>query len=188
MAVARVVLVGFMGAGKSTTGRKIARALDWEFVDLDDEIERLHGRSPAVLIREQGEAAFRRMESEAARAVLARPRLVLATGGGWGAQPDHLAGLDAATCSVWLRVEPATAVARIASARNGAAPPARAAAPGAARPLLDDSPDPQAAAEALLRSRTPCYRRARVAVDTDDKTPEQVARSVLAELRRCGAG
>lgn len=177
-----------MGAGKSTTGRKIARALDWEFIDLDDEIERLHGRSPAVLLRQQGEAAFRRMESEAACAVLARRRLVLATGGGWGAQPGRLAGLDAATCSVWLRVQPATAVARIESARNRAASPGDGTQPAAARPLLDDVPDPQAAAEALLRSRTPRYRRACVAVDTDDKTPEQVARSVLAELRRRGAG
>lgn len=183
MAVTRVVLVGFMGAGKSTTGPKIARALNWEFIDLDDEIERRHGRSPASLLHEQGEAAFRRMESDAARAVLAKPRITLATGGGWGAQPGHLAGLDASTFSVWLKVDPATAVARIASARNGAAGPA-----AAVRPLLDDLPDPRAVAEALLKLRTPFYQRARATVDTDGKTPERVAQSVLAELRRCGVG
>lgn len=206
MPVVRVVLVGFMGAGKSTTGRIVARALDWEFVDLDDEIERLHGRSPASILREQGEAAFRRIESDVAGDVLARRRIVLATGGGWGAQPGSLADLDASTCSVWLRVEPATAVARVApAARDGAfpsqvaaspsqvaansaarLPPASRPPPAASRPLLDDAPDPRAAAEALLRSRTAFYERAHAAVDTDDKTPDQVARSVLVRLRNLG--
>lgn len=175
MPVVRVVLVGFMGAGKSTVGRIVARILGWAFVDLDDEIERLQGCSPASILRQRGESAFRRIESDVAVGVLARERIVLAAGGGWGAQPGLLAGLDAATCSIWLRVEPATAVARVApAARDGA------------RPLLDDAPDPRAAAEALLRSRTPYYRCAHAAVDTDGKTPEQVAQSVLARLRRCG--
>lgn len=199
MPVVRVVLVGFMGAGKSTAGRIVARALGWEFVDLDDEIERLHERSPASILRERGEAAFRRIESDVASGVLACERIVLATGGGWGAQLGHLAGLDASTRSVWLRVQPATAVARVApAARDGtsrgqvaadsAARPSSASrlSPAAARPLLDDAPDPPAAAEELLRSRTAFYERAHAAVDTDDKTPEQVAQSVLVRLRNLG--
>ena len=187
-----------MGAGKSTAGRIVARALGWEFVDLDDEIERLHERSPASILRERGEAAFRRVESDVASGVLARERIVLATGGGWGAQPGHLAGLDASTRSVWLRVQPATAVARVAPvARDGTSPrqvadsaarPSSASRPSraAARPLLNDAPDPPAAAEELLRSRTAFYQRAHAAVDTDDKTPEQVAQSVLVRLRNLG--
>lgn len=161
----RLVLVGFMGAGKSTVGPIVARALGWDFVDLDDEIARREGRPPADIIRERGIAKFRRAESRAARDALGRTGVVVAAGGGWAAQPGHMDSLDRRGVSVWLRVTPKTALARI----EGSATP---------RPLLEGS-DPRAVAEGLLRGRTAHYRRSDITIETEGRSPEEVARAIL---------
>lgn len=163
--VARIVLVGFMGAGKSTVGPILARALDWDFVDLDDEIARREGLHPAEIIRGRGIERFRELESEAARGLLQRDRMVIAMGGGWAAQPGHMASLKSDSPSVWLRVEPATALERI----RGSSTP---------RPLLE-GPDPYAAAVALLRRRIAHYGRSTITIETDGRSPEEVARDIL---------
>ena len=163
--VVRIVLVGFMGAGKSTVGPIVAGALGWDFVDLDDEIARREGRPPAVIIRERGVATFRRIESEAGRIVLRRERVVVAVGGGWAAEPGHLSSLGPDSVSVWLRVTEETALARI----EGSATP---------RPLLE-GPGRRSAAGALLRKRTHHYRRSDVTIETEGRSPEQVARAIL---------
>ena len=166
-----IVLVGFMGAGKSTIGRILARALDCGFVDLDDELERRLGRSVPTLLRECGVEDFRRMESSVAEKILAGPPVVFATGGGWGAQPGRVASLQEAAHAVWLRVRPRTALARIGEALSD-------------RPLLDVA-DPLAAARALLAERTPHYARCAIKIDTDNRAPDEVAHEILrrAELR-----
>ena len=161
----RLVLVGFMGAGKSTVGPIVARALGWDFVDLDDEIARREGSPPGVIIRERGIAHFRRVESETGRDVLRRSRVVVAVGGGWAAQPGHLASLDAQSVSVWLRVTPETALARI----EGSAIP---------RPLVE-RPEPRTAAERLLQARTTHYRQSDITIETERRSPAGVARAIL---------
>ncbi|MDE2875112.1 MAG: shikimate kinase [Gemmatimonadota bacterium] len=163
--VARLVLVGFMGAGKSTVGPLVARALGWDFVDLDDEIAGRDGRHPAEIIRRDGIERFRELESKAARELLRREGLVLAMGGGWAAQPGHMASLGRDSLSVWLKVTPAAALARI----RGSA---------ASRPLLA-GPDPHAAAATLLRRRTTHYRRSTITIETDGRSPDEVAREIL---------
>ena len=77
-----LVLVGFMGVGKSTVGSTLAPRLGLPFVDLDDLIVQREGRSVADIIRQEGEAAFRRLEAEALDTVLSGPPVVLACGGG----------------------------------------------------------------------------------------------------------
>lgn len=163
--VARLVLVGFMGAGKSTVGPLVARALGWDFVDLDDEIAGRDGRHPGEIIRRDGIERFRELESKAARELLRRERLVLAMGGGWAAQPGHMASLRRDSLSVWLKVTPAVALARI----RGSA---------ISRPLLA-GPDPDAAAATLLRRRTTHYRRSAITIETDGRSPDEVAREIL---------
>ena len=161
----RLVLVGFMGAGKSTVGPILAGALDWDFVDLDDEIEDREGRHPGEIIRRDGIERFRVLESKAARELLRRERLVLAMGGGWAAQPGHMASLKSDSLSVWLRVTPAVALARIRRSDNP-------------RPLLQ-VPDPHAAATTLLRRRITHYRRSTITIETDGRSPGEVAREIL---------
>jgi len=82
LAVDRIVLTGFMGSGKTTSGRLLADRLGWRFLDLDEEIERREGRSVPQIFAESGETHFRRLESAALATLLGRRRLVLALGGG----------------------------------------------------------------------------------------------------------
>ena len=163
--VVRVVLVGFMGAGKSTVGPIVARAMGWDFVDLDDEIARRDGRPPGEIIRERGIARFRRLESQAGRDILRRKRVVVAAGGGWAAEPGHLASLGQDSISVCLRVTLETSLARIEGSATS-------------RPLLE-GPDPRGAAEALLGSRTACYRQSDITIETEGRSPDEVARAIL---------
>src|SRR5687768_9084397 len=86
----RVVLVGFMGSGKTTVGRQLASRLGWTFVDLDDEVEARAGMSVDELFRARGEAGFRALESEAGAAALGRSATVLAPGGGWSLAPGRM--------------------------------------------------------------------------------------------------
>jgi shikimate kinase len=166
--VHRVLLVGFMGSGKSTVGPLLAARLGWRFFDFDVTIEAEEGVSIAEIFRTKGEPWFRRAESRVARKLLARDRVVLGSGGGWGSSSERLGGLPEGTASVWLRVSAEEAVRRTAAA-------------GGTRPLLSAS-DPLEEARRLLRERSPGYAAAHLGVDTDGRTPEDVVEEILAEI------
>ena len=163
--VSRVVIVGFMGAGKSTVGPLIASALGWDFVDLDTEVAREEGLPVHEIIRSRGIAHFRALESDAGRRALERTRLVMAVGGGWAAGAGHMDMLDRDTLSVWLRVTPETALSRIAGSATS-------------RPLLNVAA-PLAEAVSLLRERIAHYEGSSITIDTEGRTPEEVAREIL---------
>ncbi len=172
--VERIVLIGFMGAGKSTVGPVLARTLGWRFVDLDVEVGQAEGSSAGELIRSRGVERFRELESRAGRRVLRRRQVVLAMGGGWAAEPGHMDLIDEHSVAVWLRVTPETALARTRTARRS-------------RPLLDVE-DPLVAAQRLLRARTAHYRRSHITIDTEDRSPAQIVREILRQPVLCGAG
>lgn len=169
----RVVLVGFMGSGKSVVGRLLARRLGWSFVDLDSRVEKAEGRPVATIFAESGEPYFRAAEAREAERALARDRVVLAAGGGWAAHPGRLRALPEGTRSVWLRVSPEEAVRR-ARPRSGK------------RPLLAGS-DPLETARDLLRGREPAYAESHLEVDTEGRTVEDVAARIV-ELLKPGLG
>lgn len=166
--VERVVLIGFMGAGKTAVGAHLARLLGWRHLDLDEHIESAAGRTVAELFAEEGEAAFRARETRATRALAAEQRVVVSTGGGWVLDPEHWRLLAGGTTFVWLRARLETALAR-------------AAAEGATRPLLAGA-DPGARAAALLAAREPLYARADHTLDTDDITAARAAAEILRRL------
>jgi shikimate kinase len=170
--IARVVLVGMMGAGKTAVGAALAARLGWTHVDLDDEVVRLDGRSVARIFAEDGEPRFRALEAESAAALAGRARLVVSTGGGWGARDDALRGWGEGTLGVWLKVPPDEAVRRAAGA------------PGA-RPLLA-GPDPRGTVRRLLAAREAGYARAALHVDTAGRTVDQVTRHIEAAVRTRG--
>jgi shikimate kinase len=89
-----VVLTGFMGTGKTTVGRMLAKRLGYEFVDTDGLIESRQARSVARIFEESGEASFRAMEKEVAAELSARERLVISTGGRMLLDPDNLRALS----------------------------------------------------------------------------------------------
>lgn len=166
----RVVLVGFMGSGKTTVGRLLANRLGWSFVDLDDEIERLAGRTVEELFRDEGEARFRELETAAGARALAAERAVLAPGGGWSLAPGRIDGLPPGTLSVWLRVSPETAVRRATSH-------------GRVRPLLAGAGALERA-RALLTEREPVYARAGLHLDAEHTTPMALVREIAEHVER----
>ena len=95
--VRRLVLVGFMGSGKSTVGPLLAARLGWGFVDVDATLETEEGASVAEIFRTKGEAYFREAEVRVATRVLERDRIVVGSGGGWGASAGRLRALPRGT-------------------------------------------------------------------------------------------
>jgi shikimate kinase len=163
---ARVVLVGFMGAGKSTVGPLVARRLGWEFVDLDDEIEAATGRTVPEIFATDGEAAFRAAERAAAERVCTHAGLVLATGGGAFTVPETRSTLQRGALTVWLRCEIDTLLARIPI--------------GGSRPLAAN----RATILPLLVGREPSYALADLTIDTTRTAPAEVARLVAEAAAR----
>lgn len=160
-----ISLTGFMGCGKSSTGRELAARLGARFLDLDAEIVARDGRPIPEIFHEGGESAFRAVELETLRAVLdaadtAGEDLVLALGGGTLTLPEARALVLSRTRCVWLRT-------RLETIRE------RLGASDASRPLFAD-------AEALYAAREPIYAQAHLAVDTDGKTPAEVAGEIVA--------
>jgi len=174
-----VMLVGMMGAGKTTIGAECARRLARAFVDTDELIEATAGRTIAEIFSAEGEAGFRVMERAVVADVCASPvPLVIAVGGGAMLDPENrrLAGTKATV--VWLRAGPRELAQRVA---------AQAAEAGGERPLLATA-DPVAMIERLTSLRADAYGAiADVVIDTDDRSIAAVADAVLEELSRCDA-
>jgi len=177
-----VMLVGMMGAGKTTIGAECARRLARAFVDTDELIEATAGRTIAEIFSAEGEAGFRVMERAVVADVCASPvPLVIAVGGGAMLDPENrrLAGTNATV--VWLRAGPRELAQRVA------AQAAETAEAGGERPLLATA-DPVAMIERLTSLRADAYDAvADVVVDTDDRSIAAVADAVLEELARCDA-
>lgn len=179
----RLVLAGFMGAGKTTVGRLVAERLGWEFLDLDSLIEQRTGLSVADIFALHGEAYFRRVESTALVSALGRRNTVLALGGG---TPERLTNRllieqTPGTSTVLLDAPFATLFDRCmlqAIETQFLSPSLKPV-----RPLLAD---PQAAEERFL-ARGPVYRRlARMTVATAGLTPGQAMETLLGNLVSAG--
>jgi shikimate kinase len=164
----RIVLVGFMGAGKTTVGRHLASILGWDFVDLDDHVVERAGKTVAAIFREQGEAAFRAAEHAAAVELARRRFVVIAAGGGAFVSPDTRAALSAGALTVWLRCALPALLARIANGGN--------------RPLAGS----RETISELLTEREPTYRLADLLVDTTSAAPPDTAREVASAVMRQG--
>jgi shikimate kinase len=170
MAADNVLLVGFMGAGKSVCGRLLARRLGRCFIETDDMIVSREGRSIPEIFRERGEEAFRRLEAETLEALRLKSGDVIATGGGLPCREGRMEALRALGTVVWLRGDLPALLER--AGRIGG------------RPMLERSP---AEVEALYRAREPYYAQAHITIDTAGLGVDQVVSRVLAALRETHA-
>jgi len=148
-------------------GRLLSEMLSFDAVDVDAALEQQHGLSAAQIIRQQGEAEFRRLEQKEMDSLLSGSRAVLMPGGGWAAFEDNLARALDRVYAVYLKTSPEIAAARV-DAEDGD------------RPLLAEG-DTAVAMEDLLNARRPFYEMCHATVSTDGKTAREVA-IVIAEL------
>lgn len=167
-----LILVGMMGAGKTTVGRLLARRLKRPFYDSDQEIERRCGVRIPVIFDIEGEAGFRAREAQVIAEICALEGVVLATGGGAVLAEENRRRLAAGGTVVYLHARPGHLWLRVRHDRN--------------RPLLA-TPDPQKKLEELYAARDPLYRElADVVLDTGKQSVQTLVRDLLARLdSRC---
>jgi shikimate kinase len=170
-----VVLVGMMGAGKTTVGRRLAARLNRHFLDSDEEIEKAAQMTIPEIFEQRGEPEFRAGETRVIARVLKDEGVVLATGGGAFVNPETRALVKAEAISVWLKAEVDILFERVSRRSN--------------RPLLKTA-NPRATLEKLIKDRYPIYAEADVTVVSRDVPQEVVAGDVvdaiLAYLKRQG--
>jgi shikimate kinase len=165
-----IVVIGFMGAGKTSVGRLVARALGREFVDTDQMIERAAHMTIGELFQREGELSFRRREIAAIDRAIAVPGRVIAVGGGAVLSADNRTALKQAGLLVYLRATPETLAGRLIGVTD--------------RPLLNTG-DRVGRIRDLLVARGPIYETAGdVVIDTDRLNLEQTAVEVLEWYRR----
>jgi shikimate kinase len=167
----KVVLIGFMGTGKSSVGKKLAAQLQYEFIDTDQLIEVRQGRSITAIFQTEGEAGFRRMEAELTLELGARDRVVIATGGGFPLNSGNIEVLRHGGVIVLLNATPEAIYQRVKNEHH--------------RPLLKDV-DPQARIAGLLATRAAVYRNADITIDTTGKNSSEIAMEIREELSRRG--
>jgi len=163
-----IALVGLMGAGKTTIGRRLARALGVPFKDADEEIERAAGLSVQEIFDRHGECEFRRGERRVIGRLLEEPPHVLATGGGAFIQGDTRALMRTKALTIWLRADFETLMRRVSRRDH--------------RPLLKED-DPGLVMQRLMAARYPIYAQADIVVDTTNGPHGSAVRAVLTAVR-----
>lgn len=159
-----IVMVGLMGAGKTSIGRRLAARLGLPFVDADDEIEAAAGSSIDDIFERLGEASFRDGERRVIARLLDGPPLVLATGGGAFLDAETRERIATKGISVWLRADIDTLVRRTSRRNN--------------RPLLKNG-EPREILTRLMKQRHPIYQLADIVVDSFDAAAEETLQHVF---------
>jgi shikimate kinase len=162
-----IVLVGLMGAGKTSVGRRLAEKLDIPFVDADHEIESAAGKSIAEIFTDHGEAYFREGERRVIARLLENGKQVLATGGGAFMNDETRDRIKHHGVSVWLKADLDILLKRV-SKRND-------------RPLLRND-DPAAVLKKLMDQRYPIYAEANITVESRDVQHGQMVNEVIKAL------
>ncbi|BBK34491.1 shikimate kinase [Allostella humosa] len=162
-----LVLVGLMGAGKTSVGRRIAQRLGLNFIDADAEIETAAGCTIAEIFARHGEAAFRDGERRVIARLLEEPVHILATGGGAFMDPATRDCIHQRGLSLWLRAELDVLVRRVARRTH--------------RPLLNQG-DPKEILTRLMTIRHPVYAEADIIVDSLDAPTENTVDRCLAAI------
>lgn len=165
-----IVLIGFMGTGKSTVGMRLAERLHLQFVDMDREIERITGMSISQLFRKHGETRFRSEEQLMAQKLGRCSNLVIATGGGVVMQPENVAALKKNGIFVGLEASPEVIMSRVSRKKSN-------------RPLLSKNTTIEDI-EKMLVAREEYYSCADIRVDTTGQELNKVVNEIITQVRR----
>ena len=171
MAARSIALVGLMGVGKSTVGRRLALRMELDFVDGDDAVEDAAGMSVSDIFSQYGEAEFRAGEARVMKRLLEEPRRVLATGGGAMLNVDTRALMKQRAVVVWMRAELPIIAERVQRRDT--------------RPLLRGK-DPMTILTAMAEARYPIYAEAHVTVDVASGAHTQAVDAIVAALAGIG--
>lgn len=163
-----IVLTGFMGTGKTEVGRLLARLLGYNFVDADSVIEEDQKMPITEIFKRFGEPHFRDIESEVIKRLSEMERVVVSTGGGAVLRQENMDNLRKKGIIICLMASPETIYERTKY--------------DSSRPLLQVE-NPLQRIKELLDFRRPYYEKADIMIDTDGKTPEEVAQEILKKIR-----
>jgi len=162
--IQNIALIGFMGTGKSSVGQLVAAQLQFTFLDTDHVIEARANQTISEIFSQQGEPAFRELESKIVAELATRKKTVISTGGGLPTNPANLTSLKTHSLVVCLWASPEKIWERVRNQSH--------------RPLLNE-PDPLAKIRRLLAEREPCYRQADVLLNTEMRSLKDVAQQVV---------
>lgn len=165
-----VILIGFMGSGKTTTGKKLAELLGFEFLDTDERLEEQEGMTIRRIFEEKGEEYFRQAETGLLETLLKEDgKRVISTGGGMPLRPENAVLLKKLGTVVYLRVSGPEVYERLKDTQD--------------RPLLSGE-DPKGTIEKLLTQREPLYLScAEISVDTNGRSPDQIVQEILGAVK-----
>lgn len=167
--IKNIILIGFMGTGKTSVGQILAKKLNFIFVDIDELIEKILGMKISEIFTRFGEPRFRDFETEIIKLITKKKRQVIATGGGAVLREENMAQLKASGVVFCLTAPENVIFKRVRQCKN--------------RPLLQVD-NPEQRIRALIKKRMPFYEKADFSINTDGLTPEEVADKIIKEYER----
>ena len=169
----KIFLIGFMGSGKSTAGRKLASHLGWSFVDLDEKIEKTEGMKIPDIFSCKGEPYFRQLEAKALKGMKSETNTVISTGGGTPCFGDNMDFMLSSGLTIYIKMTPASLKRRLAGSSEG-------------RPLLKDigRKDLQEYIAAKLEEREKWYSRAEITIDGSNTDLSDLFSLVKKQIRQ----
>lgn len=167
----KIFLVGFMGCGKSTFGKKLAAKLNWSFIDMDDYIEEKYSKSISDIFKEEGESRFRDIESEVIKELSSRSQTIISTGGGTPCFNNNADLLNSHGLSVYISLPPVTLVERLKGEK-------------AKRPLIANLKDDEMLSFVAnkLEEREVFYKASEVVYSYNEISEDQFYKSVIDRL------
>jgi shikimate kinase len=164
-----IVLTGFMGSGKTVVAKQLARLLGMKVIDVDSEIERSRKMTINEIFKQFGEPKFREVETETIKQISENNNVIISTGGGAVLKHENMDVMRKKGVIVCLSASPETILERTKSSRD--------------RPLLLVE-NPLERIKELLEYRRPFYEKADIMVDTESKTPLQIAEEIVEKIKK----